>query len=773
MTIDPTNTFSPAKLPALAVALLAGASCSLMAESFDGFGGVRFVMPQIRESHRSHSAAMELSDGRMFESRLNRMGPPLGQDYGWSTLDQISLTHSWWGSEAMVRMSYGPRVFDDDGEFLFQIGGVEKPEEGRFDYADREKREAAARAMAKTSALHDGDWIMFDEPVWGHRGMDKPGELPISEALKRLVHERTGRPFAGLEAFTDDPEAWHAFAYERQLALVEALKAYSVEIRNAGKKVAINLFPAALESGSVGGFEIATAMKVFGEHIDLIQIDPYYTLFVEDPRYAGFMLRLLDDSTPRDLPMLGWIDGVDGLAEELAIKLPPATSMKPQLAAHLANGSDHLAIWSYAYMERMGNLDAFLEMARWIRENQVLYRGNPALHADTGLYYSNLTVAMQDYFPKAWSHGTGPFGQYFTALNTYYMTVANHVPVKVLSTPLGHEEALAEKLAGLKRLIVADARVMTDREIDIIREWVERGGVLINIGRSGVLDEFRQARPGGLAGVAGIAMTDVRPRGQLVFTDAWSGQTRTPIAINGSNETVFIERYQSNRQYALNSVDRRAHYYPKRWPLHLRSAPLADTVTLADPQPTDWLPEGASGVAESAGAAVLARFENNEAAIVAKTVGRGRVIQIAPTDWLTRYRDPQVRRTAGDLFHRTTSSPYRLSGEGDADLASVEFVPTERRGDHHRTVMLHLVRHVHDDQAIVAGSKPLGRVSVHFDLGANEDVAFVTGFSPDTPKPGVTYRKEGRRLDVTMDALSVYNAVLIGLKPATPPVPKR
>lgn len=87
--------------------------------------------------------------------------------------------------------------------------------------------------------------------------------------------------------------------------------------------------------------------------------------------------------------------------------------------------------------------------------------------------------------------------------------------------------------------------------------------------------------------------------------------------------------------------------------------------------------------------------------------------------------------------------------------------------------MLHLVRHVEDDQAIVAGTEPLGRVTVEFELEANEEVAFVTGFSPDTPKPVVSNRQEGKRLRVSLDNLNVYGAVLVGLKPPAPPAKKR
>ncbi len=746
------------------VGIVAMTGSAPRAYALGDFDGVTFLSAMVRDNQISDASAMELSDALVL-FRLRTVGQDVKASHEISVEKWIEEIDAFWGGSFILRIPYAPEVVSWDGEPQFKLGAIEDPENNLYDHANEEMQQLAAEAMGRTFATMTNEWVMFDEPLWGYRGMENAYELPISDALSKAVNKRVGRPIESVEAFNDDPELWHAFVYERQRALARSLGLFSDAARSEGKKVIINLFPATMESGAVTGFEIATAMDVFGDRIDQISIDPYYTLFVEDPRYAGFMLRLVDDSTPRDLTMLGWIDGVNGLLEELALKNPPPESMKPQIATYLANGSDSLAVWAYSYLVSMGNLEAFTSMTRWVRESQSLYRGNPEFLSDTGLYYSNLTVAMNDYFPVAWSHGTGPFGQYFTALQTYYMTTVIQVPVRVLSTPLGHEDRLEAKLAGLRRLIVADALVMSDDEVAAIDAWVHEGGELIVIGNAGEFDELKNLREGGLSSISGIRTTAVKPRESLIFTDEWPAAERAEsIQIDGSNEHLLIERYLSNREYALNPEHtEKARYFPERWPLHLRDSPLKPTRKLEEPHPSDWQVVGAAGL-DVGDAKVLARFDDGEPAIAVSNVGQGKVIHIAPTDWLTRYRDPVARRAAWSLFHEVSESQFELSGADEADRASIELVVNERVSGSRRGIMVHLIRHVHDDQAIPPRSGELEDIRFEMDLGVGEQVDFVTGFSPDGMSSAeVSYNQEGQNLEIRFDALDVYSAVIVGV----------
>lgn len=741
----------------LAVAVALGVGAASPGFAFDGFDGVRFLMPEVRDAHLDDPVAAELSDGRVI-GNITRVGQPLPDSH--PAVTAIHQTHAHWGATSFLRVRYAPQVVDEVGRVRFQVGGVEDVDRNLFDYAHREKRTDAAQAMAATIASADSDWVMFDEPVWGFKGLADPAELPISDALRQRVSSRVGRPIGSVRAFVDDPQAWRAFAIERQTALSEALRAWADAARGSDRKVALNLFPAAMESGAVTGFEIATAMHVLGDAVDQIGIDPYYTLFIEDPRYPGFMLRMLDDLTPRDVPMLGWIDSVDGLLERLAIKTPPPASMKPQIASYLANGCDHLGVWALPYLDTLGTRDAYLDMVRWVRQNQVLYRGNPELLTDTGLYYSNATVASHDFFPTAWSHGTGPFGQYFTALNTYYMATAIQLPLRVVSTPLGEEGQLASKLQGLRRLIVADAVVMADPEVEAIVAWVKGGGELIAIGEPGRLNERMQPRRGGLAGAYGVRLTPATPRQKISFTEAWPADAA--VTLDGSNESLFIERYRANRAYAMDPAhDQGARYYPERWPLHIRREPLAPTVAYATPQLSDWAPKGAPGLEADGAAQVLARYDNDEPAVAVLDVGRGRVVHVAPTDWLTRYRDPVARRAARTLFHDILSSQFDVSGADEADLATLELSVTQRRTATERGVIVHLVRHVHDDQGLIPPADPVDEVVVRLTLEAGETVRGVSVFSPDDPVPALEHAQTGRTLTLRFAPIDVYAAALV------------
>ncbi|MFA9479453.1 hypothetical protein ACERK3_14280 [Phycisphaerales bacterium AB-hyl4] len=737
-----------------------------MVEAFDGFDGVQFMLPAVRDAYVDDPIAMELGDARMI-GQFSIVGPSF-EVTSEPVYQRFHETKALWGGTTVARIAYSPRVADDSGEVQFAVGRTEDPDRNLFDYANVEKRELAGEHITRSLASIPADWVMYDEPNWGYAGLVDPFELPVSEALREKVHNRLGRSLEDVRAFEEDPEVWRVFVQERQRALVESLKRWSEAVQDAGRKSALNIHPASMESSAVAGFEIATALHVLGDTVDQIGIDPYYTLFVEDPRYAGFLLRLLDDVTPRDLPMMGWIDSVNGLLEKLAIKNPPAESMKPQIASYLANGCDHLAVWAHAYLESLNTRDAYLEVVRWVRQNQSLYRGNPKMMTDTGIFYSNATVASYDFFPKAWSHGTGPFGQYFTALNTYYMLTAASVPVRVISTPLGYESQLAGKLDGLRRLVVIDAVVMTDDEIDAIDSWVRSGGELMIIGDPGRLTEHKQTRDGGLAGRYGIQLTDVQPREGLQFTDAWPTGVNSvhSIALDGSNESVFIDRYQSNRQYALDpDHDERARYYPERWPMHIRSGALEPTTTYEDPQRRDWLARGAAGLESDDNAVVLARYADGEAAVVKTSAGDGRVIHIAPTDWLTRYRDADARQAARTLLHEMSSSQFVLTGPDEQDLASLELVVAERRSGGDRGIVVHLVRHVHDDQGIIPSDGPVENIKLQLPLDSGEVVRSVQGYSPDIDEPTVTFEQNGETVELMFEAVDVYTAVLIWTSP--------
>lgn len=730
-------------------------------QALDHFDNVQFMSAMVRDHQIEDPNAMELSDVRLM-GLINVVGQPYSIENN-ALFKRASETSAFWGDPGLMRIQYRPEVKDANGETLFHLGRTENLGDNHFDFAHAEKRKEAGRAMVRTLESMDSEWIMFDEPTWGYRGLENARDLPISQALNEAVIAITGRPINSVDAYLDDPELWHAFVYVRQRALAESLTHWSEVIREQAKKPTINIIPSGLESGAMAGFEIATAMDVFDDSIDLIQIDPYYTLFVEDTRYPSFILRMLDEHTPRDMPILGWVDGVNALLERLGIKNPPPESMKPQIASYLANGSDHIAVWAYSYLESMNNREAYQDMVKWVRANQALFRGNPEMYSNTAIYFSNVTFAMNDFFAQGWSHGTGPFGQYFTVLNTYYMATANQVPVRVLSTPFGHEDRLSGMLSGLDRLIIADAIVMTDDEIDAIREWVKNGGVLINIGTSGILDEYRNERPEGLAGIVDIAMTPVRPRSEITFTNSWPDDNGVrAVSLNGSNETLFIERYQSNLNYAMNSGDERAQYYPDRWPLHLRDEPLVQTRRLPRPQVEDWLPAGSVGLIANDHADVLARFDNGEAAVVSKTLGQGRVIQIAPTDWLTRYRNPVARETARILFYQVTEPEIQLSSRNGDDLGSVELVVTERNAHLNRALITHLIRHVHDDQAILPDDAPLQNLLLEIPLQSNEAVNFVQGFSPDNSPVELEYTRNGDMLEIELKELDVYTAIMVG-----------
>ena len=133
------------------------------------------------------------------------------------------------------------------------------------------------------------------------------------------------------------------------------------------------------------------------------------------------------------------------------------------------NGTDVLSVWHTAFLKtprlRGALYDTFIKCCHWIKEHQFLYNGDPKCISQVALYYSLNTHYINDFFPKAWFHGGGPFGQYFKFTRTYYNLSYNHIPVDCIMVPLEKPEMLSSfiNLNKYKVLILVDAQNMSEK----------------------------------------------------------------------------------------------------------------------------------------------------------------------------------------------------------------------------------------------------------------------------------------------------------------------
>ena len=741
------------------------------------FDNVQMIVPIERgplgaavQDYWNDDEVRELTDMPFYCTLRCRVGESLPEGF----VDRgVELATSW-GKPLMGRIwRYVSMDLSAEGLGRIKLSDVHDPANGKYDYADVAIREKVSQGLFETVRDMPVAWMMIDEPIWGYRGLKNPSTLPISDSLKKLTYELYGETVESIQDYKTNRKAWNAFVKTRNQAVADTLLSQLQVIRRAGKKTAVNFMPSSLECGPVTGLDIPSVMDSIADDIDHIMVDPYYTAFMENPRFVSFFLRFQENITPSRLPMVGFVDSVDSVLEGLGIRNPPAISMRTQIASYLANGCDHLAVWSYGYLVRLGNRDEFMETTRWMRNHNNLYNHNPRMVSRAGLYFSNPTFFYHDYFPRAWSHGTGPLGQYFDVLHTFYSLTYKQTPVQVVVTALGQEEKLSEKLENLNTLIMVNALVMTDAEFEAIGDWVRTGGNLIAAGRCGVENELGEPRKKTLATLGGVELTVARRRRGVRLSTAWPNAQWRGYCLNvaGSSENLYIDTYRCNKDYADTHLTN--FKMSDKFPLWAKSKSNGiggfDSCDMLSPMTKySEAVEGVLGAPSGVGlvvpdtAVVLANYYDGEVAAAEIKVGLGTVSYIGPVDWLANDRDPLCRQTGADLVQRYTPSLPVVTAK--TEIPSLEFTLMEKSEANAKVWIFHFINHVEDDQYMPAPDEPIREIVVRCDLPDAVVVEGVEVYSPDVDKPIVEHMVDDGDLTLRLDRLNVYAAVEVTVK---------
>jgi HEAT repeat protein len=111
-----------------------------------------------------------------------------------------------------------------------------------------------------------------------------------------------------------------------------------------------------------------------------------------------------------------------------------------------------------------------------------------------------------DWTDRGWNNGM--MERYFQhQVGLYQALKQSHVQFDVIWA----ETLTAEKLARYKVLFLAGAKVMADREVELLREWVKQGGVLISTGTTTLFDQWARKAPDyRLADVFGVKHRDTK-----------------------------------------------------------------------------------------------------------------------------------------------------------------------------------------------------------------------------------------------------------------------
>lgn len=738
---------------------------SIALGDFDDFNGVQFLIPTMGEKELLNSKAAEMTDGitYFFDRKkcfkhVTKVGKPLPENY----IQTINRLKSAWGAPIFGNMSCHLQVWDPKQNIYIKMEANHDPKKNKYDFASEQFYSLISKSVEKTVTTFPNKWIMLDEPSWGYSGFVDPLTLAISPSLLKRIEKKSGKKLPNdVASIFNSGEYRYYYVMERNKAMGEYLASICKGVQDSGRKGAVNIIPTCIESSAICGFEIASVMDDISKKSGMVQIDPYYSTFMEDPRFAGFMLKILDDNTPADLPILGWLDSVDARSERLGIKVPPPESMKTQIASYLANGADHLAVWAYAYLKNFKNREPFLDMVRWVRANQCYYRGNPQDNSKIGIYFSNASFFLHDFFPRAWAHGVGGYGQYFDVLHTYYSTVAGQVPVQVITTSLEHPEKLSDKISSLKTLVLVNAPMLSAVELKQIHQWVKNGGTLIAIGACATQDEYGTTRPEGLSSISGISYGKPLERKSIILSELWPEQAsrEKEIPVYGDTKKLYLKRYRSNQLY-VSQQKKFPYDFKKKHPMYMRTDYLKKSDKHPDPSDTELGESKGISLIVPDNAKILAHYKNKDVAIAEVSVDRGKVIHIAPVDLAADYCDPSRRNVSMELFRDSSSAIPVLSSEGE--ISSLEFNVTERKTDpENRVLIFHVIRRVDDDQFLPTSKKVCDPIKIQQELAPDERLVGFMASSVDTPSPSVTV-KQTKTLDIDVKNLNI-NVVIMAI----------
>ena len=160
---------------------------------------------------------------------------------------------------------------------------------------------------------------------------------------------------------------------------------------------------------------------------------------------------------------------------------------------HIFEHASPYNMWSWAET-RWGNAKKIFHKARKIGS----YIGVPASAANVGLVLSDLSNLAVD--PWNYSGGLGkrwPQNRcaLWTALNQ------SQIPADIIWA----ESMTAEKLRRYRALVLADARIVTAGQAQLLRDWVAEGGALIAAGATSRFDPWSRELPDyGMADVFGV-----------------------------------------------------------------------------------------------------------------------------------------------------------------------------------------------------------------------------------------------------------------------------
>jgi HEAT repeat protein len=348
-----------------------------------------------------------------------------------------------------------------------------------------------------------------------------------------------------------------------------------------------------------------------------------------------------------------------------------------QIFGQAPNGYD---LWTWD-ASRWGNLKRIFQKARRIRD----YIAVPASAANVAQLCSESTACHFGEFSSLGARWYQHQSALWTALQQ------SQIPADVIWA----ETLTPEKLSRYRVLVMTDAKILTEAQVGLIRDWVNKGGVLIAGGSSTLFDRLPAVRKNYLlADVFGVDYA------------GFAGVTDPAL-----NDTFCFQQGNGPEKVESSLALPAARHHVHRDIKPVKSLGLYRTMDKA----TAFLPEIAPGTAceydmplgydkvKPGAAETLAQFANGDPALTVNKIGKGLCyfwtpiypglchvasgweMQANQKDFWPNVRELLAAMVRGGLGHQQASLPVEVTG------VSKDVEVTVRQQPEHSRWMIHLL----------------------------------------------------------------------------------
>jgi len=358
----------------------------------------------------------------------------------------------------------------------------------------------------------------------------------IAEKLRPI--EQQAKQLAGY--VKKSPKLWYEFVLFHNDYLKDHLVVTAREVKKTNPKMKVIpcLSPCYWDAGPrYSGVDYTMLART--AEFDRIEVDPYVHIRMNREYWVSFITSLIRTAA-RDKPIHNWINTWDGYGTR-------PIDMFQGMICSFAQGVDGQVVWSYAHVGRDWAPD-YRERWYYIKKAIDFIRENSDLKDYSPENQVALYVPPQNYWIKyldaPWTKHGGVWGAGYFCERTYYSLVRAHIPTDVLIPPLGHEEMIRDDLSRYRVLILPEASWMSDVEIEMLRQWVKDGGLLVATGPLATHTKYGTKREeDGLKDVLGATFGESKARKTI--------QIVAEHPIISSFKKVGIKRQEHGRKDVL------------------------------------------------------------------------------------------------------------------------------------------------------------------------------------------------------------------------------